>query len=67
MQLIIDRIEDGIAVLEYEEGKHVQLPAALLPSGAKEGDALAFCIDRKTTDDKKEQAENLRKRLFHRE
>lgn len=43
--LVIDRIEDGWAVLEYgNRGETFTMPAALLPKGAGEGDVIDLCI-----------------------
>lgn len=38
--LTIDRIEDGIAVLEHPSGRTRTVPASALPEGAREGDRL---------------------------
>ena len=35
--LVIDRIEEGVAVCETEEGAFIRMPA---PAGAREGDVL---------------------------
>lgn len=67
MKLTIDRIEGEWAVCEYEKGKTVNLPSALLPADAKEGDVLRLSVDREATDDQKARAEDLRNRLFHRD
>ncbi len=67
MQLIIDRFEGELAVCEYEKGKTLDLPTALLPANAKEGDVLRLTVDREATEQLKNHAESLRKRLFHRE
>lgn len=67
MKLTIDRIEGEWAVCEYEKGKTVDLPAALLPEDAREGDVLRLTVDRETTDERKARAEELRNRLFHRD
>lgn len=67
MQLIIDRFEGEFAVCEYEKGKTLDLPTALLPADAKEGDVLRLTVDREATEQQKNDAESLRKRLFHRE
>ena len=42
MRLIIDRITDGIAVLEKEDMTHIEIEASLLPDGVKEGTVLDF-------------------------
>ena len=67
MQLIIDRFEGELAVCEYEKGKTLDIPTALLPADAKEGDVLRLTVDREATEQQKNDAESLRKRLFHRE
>ena len=47
--LIIDRIEDGIATIEYGSGAGVfNMPASLLPGTAAEGDVLLVCIDQES-------------------
>lgn len=66
MQLIIDRFENDFAVCEYEEGKTLDLPRDLLPANAKEGDVLRILIDEQATNERKNYAETLRSRLFHR-
>jgi hypothetical protein len=43
--LVIDRIEDGWAVVEYgKKGETFSMPAALLPEGTGEGDVIDLCI-----------------------
>ena len=39
--IVVDRIEGTRAVLEVE-GELVEVPAAALPAGSREGDVLAF-------------------------
>jgi len=41
MRITIDRIDDGIAVLDVG-GESIDFPVAALPEGAKEGDVLSF-------------------------
>ncbi|MCL2636791.1 MAG: DUF3006 domain-containing protein [Oscillospiraceae bacterium] len=53
MIYIIDRIEENIAVCEYGD-KRLNLPCALLPENAKEGDVIqrkngVWCIDEERT------------------
>ena len=61
MSYIIDRIEDGIAVLEDKNtGEIIELPKKALPRGAKEGQLLtkqgeSFVIDRAGTDKRREE------------
>ncbi len=42
MILVIDRIEEGIAVCETEEGALIRMP---VPAGAREGDVLRKTLD----------------------
>ena len=63
-QLVVDRIEENIAVCEYEEGKSVKLPTELLPEDAKEGSVLRIRVDKTETRKRKKQAEKLKRKLF---
>lgn len=40
MRAIIDRVEDGVAVLVFESGGRAYVPADQLPPGAGEGTVL---------------------------
>ena len=63
--LVIDRFEGSWAVIEY--GKRTfNLPRALLPENAKEGDLinLAVTIDQKGTITRKKSVDKLAGRLF---
>jgi len=42
MRAIIDRIEDGVAVVELDDNQWIHLPAHLLPADAREGSVLAL-------------------------
>ena len=42
MKLIVDRIEEGIAVLEKEDFTHIHINLSELPEGTKEGSVLSF-------------------------
>ena len=42
--ITVDRIEDDTAVLDLGDGRTLDVPLALLPAGAKEGDGLAFVL-----------------------
>ncbi|MFT4006880.1 MAG: DUF3006 domain-containing protein [Lacrimispora sp.] len=41
MQYTVDRIEEGIAVCEDENGEQIKLCASQLPEGVTEGDILS--------------------------
>jgi hypothetical protein len=64
---IIDRFEEDWAVLEYEsESKTYNVPRALLPDNAKEGDVLRISleIDQQETDKRRETIRKLEDELF---
>ncbi len=39
--IVIDRIDDDIAVLEFD-GQMIEIPSSVLPEDSKEGDILGF-------------------------
>ncbi len=46
MRIVVDRIEENIAVVELESGKTVTVPTELL-CGAKEGDSIVLTVEKK--------------------
>ena len=42
MKLTVERITEGVAVLEKEDMSHIQISLDKLPPGVKEGNILAF-------------------------
>lgn len=64
MKWIIDRFEGDVAVIEYDNGNHFNLPRASLPESAKEGDVIALTIDADETEARRNRISGLRKRLF---
>lgn len=42
MKYIVDRIEEGIAILEKEDLSHVEISLTDLPDGISEGSVLIF-------------------------
>lgn len=48
MKVVIDRIEDGIATVELENGKMINAPAELF-DGCKEGDIVYISPDKEET------------------
>lgn len=64
MTWIIDRIEEDIAVCEIDNGKTIDIPLSALPSGVKEGDAIALTIDDSEIKDRKENINKLMNDLF---
>lgn len=65
MKATIDRIEDGICVLETEYGKMMEIPAYYLEN-FNEGDVLeiSFTKDEKATAEKHNQTKNKLDGLF---
>ena len=57
---IVDRVEDGIAVLEKEDLTHVEIPVSEIGYEVKEGNALLFESGKLTLDEAYE-AERRRK------
>jgi hypothetical protein len=62
-KVIIDRIEGDLAVLVLydDDGVKFNVPVALLPDGAKDGDhlAMSFAKDDASRDSEKKRIENL--------
>jgi len=40
MRAVVDRVEDGVAVIVFEDGGRAYVPAEHLPAGAGEGTVL---------------------------
>ncbi len=70
MTVIIDRITDGVAVLELPDRRRLEVPAKKLPSGANEGDCLSmtedggFVLDEAETARRRKANAELFKRLL---
>lgn len=64
----IDRIEEGKAVLECENGEMVSLDVTSLPKNIKEGDVLEFAdgsyfLDKEETENRKRYIKDLMSNL----
>lgn len=62
MKAVIDRIENGIAVLEFDDGFQLEIPAKYI-DGAREGMAVDITVDRKETDRRRDEIAKLQERL----
>ncbi len=64
MRAIVDRIEDDLAVLIFEDGGRAYLPAAQLPAGAGEGTVLhlSWTVDDSGAAELAQLIERLRRR-----
>ncbi|MDO5358022.1 MAG: DUF3006 domain-containing protein [Slackia faecicanis] len=68
---IIDRIENGLAVLEREDGEFITMPTGDLPIGSQQHDCLecekgCWAIDEKRTAERKAQLRSRLDSLFGR-
>ena len=45
-KVIIDRIEEGIAVIELDSENYIDIPIKYLPAGVKEGDKLILDFEK---------------------
>lgn len=59
MKISIDRFEGEFAVVELKDGKIVDMPRALLPEDAKEGDIIEIRIDLEETQKRKKEIEKM--------
>lgn len=57
---VIDRIEEGIAVLVSDSGEKMEVPLSYLPSGAHEGSCLRPCERGFALDEEEEAARKRR-------
>ena len=59
MRMIIDRFENGFAVVELEDGTIQDVPRSILPADANEGDSVLVSIDLSSTAERGERIEAL--------
>jgi hypothetical protein len=68
---IIDRFEEELAVLECEDETFINLPRAVLPKHAKEGNVIReyrkgrYRVNREETEIRRKRIEELMGKLFH--
>ncbi|MCD8106482.1 MAG: DUF3006 domain-containing protein [Oscillospiraceae bacterium] len=65
----VDRFEENIAVLENEDGSHINAPRSLISGNAQEGDILervenGYIIREDLTRERRERIIGKQKRLF---
>ncbi len=63
MKAVIDRIEEGIAVLEFDDGYQIEIPARYIP-GAKEGVVVEFRTDPAETERRVSDVRKLQQDLL---
>ena len=69
MRLTVDRITEGIAVLEKEDLSHIEVSVEPLPQGVREGNVLSFdgnayCLDGAAESITRERIINKQRSLF---
>lgn len=65
MRVIIDRIEEDIAIVQKEDGSFVHMAKKLIPPNAKEGDVLLIEVDKESTVDREGEITSLMEELWH--
>ena len=70
MQYIIDRIEEGLAVCEREDGSLEDIPLEELPEGAREGSVLvlqngAWALELQAEEERRARIFAKQEGLFH--
>lgn len=63
MRVVIDRIEDGIATVELENGKMINVPCELF-ANCREGDIVYISPNKEETEAKKKEMQSKLKSLF---
>lgn len=59
MKFIIDRFEGDFAVVELENKTLANMPKILLPSSVQEGDVIEIIVNKKHTEERKENIKKL--------
>jgi len=70
MKLIVDRIEEGIAVCEKDDLSRINIPLSDLPDGTSEGSVIMkddngeYTLDRNQEAERRKRMLELQKNLF---
>lgn len=64
MKWTVDRIENGFAVCETEDGTMIDIKLSALPKGIKECDVIHISVDKTETNQRKEKINELMNNLF---
>lgn len=64
MKIIIDRFEEEFVVAELENKQMINIPKAIIPLDAKEGDVVSIEIDVDETNKRRESIHNLMTELW---
>lgn len=57
MKIVIDRFEEEFIVVELENKQMINIPKAIIPTNAKEGDVISIEVDE---DESKKLKENIK-------
>lgn len=60
----VDRFEGDYAIVELEDQSTADIPVKALPQNMKEGDIIILSVDRKETQQRKNEIDSLANRLF---
>ncbi|MBE7039515.1 MAG: DUF3006 domain-containing protein [Ruminococcaceae bacterium] len=64
MDAIVERIENGMLILELPDGSIIEFPKTLLPQ-AKEGDVVDFCVSIEKTEKRKRQINERMNKIWN--
>lgn len=64
MRFTIDRFEGELAIVELENKEIIEIPKAILPLEAKEGDIIATSVDVGETEERKRRIQEKFESLF---
>lgn len=65
MRIVIDRIEEEVAVVQKDDGSMINISKNLIPPEAKEGDVLCIMVDTQSTVDREQEITSLMEELWH--
>lgn len=65
MRIVIDRIEENVAIVEKEDGEIIEMSKNLIPPDAKEGDVLLIQIDKENTIDRQQEITSIMEEVWH--
>lgn len=64
MKIIIDRFEEEFVVAELENKQMINIPKAIVPKNAKEGDIISIEVDVYESTERKKKINNLMEELW---
>lgn len=64
MKWIVDRFENGYAIVELEDGKVVNIPREAMPQDVCEGDIVELETNKNETQEKREEIKKRLNKLF---